>query len=130
MKKIRVIFILVFVSSIFSSFNTFAQVEKKVNNEFELILGIRVNGKLTGFPLSGVESIKITPSGNMSRIVTFKIDPIDDIMKIANPMAFLRVTATGDFYGNGEEITIVDNFAVLTNSGNLKLVYHVKGKKK
>lgn len=130
MKKIRLVFLLVFVSAILLSYTTFAGVEKLQNNECEITLLIKVDGKLMTYPLTGVEIIKITPSGNLSRIVTFKIDPNDPIMDLANPVAFLRVSAKGDFYGNGTEISISDNFAVLTNSGNLKLVYHVKGKQK
>ena len=130
MRTFKLVFLLVFVSGMISTFNGLAQIEKKVNNEFDLILGIKINGVLTEYPLCGVEIIKITPNGNMSRIVTFKIDHLDDIMKLANPMAFFRVTATGDFDGDEENETITDEFAVLTNSGNLKLVYHINGKNK
>jgi len=130
MKTFRLIFLLAFVSVMFGSLSGFAQVEKSKNDNFELTLKINVNGEINYYDLTGVEIIKITPSGKLTRIVTFKIDSEDPIMEIANPMAFLRVSAYGDFNGDGEYERITDEFAVLTNSGNLKLVYHINDNNK
>jgi hypothetical protein len=51
-------------------------------------------------------------------------------MNLANPVGFFRITATGDFDGDGEDEILVDDFAVLTKTGNLKFVYHLNGKNK
>jgi hypothetical protein len=112
----------------FGSFKGSSQVEINKNENFVLTLVVKVgNEDVREYFLTGVEIIKITPVGNMSRILTFKIDPANKIMELANPMAFLRVRATGDFNGDGDTETIVDEFSVLTKTGNLKLVYHING---
>ncbi|HSO85294.1 MAG TPA: hypothetical protein VLQ91_01995 [Draconibacterium sp.] len=126
MKTFRLIFLLAFVNGVFVSFNSIAQVESSKVEDFELTLLIKVNGVINSYNLTGVEIIKITPSGNLSRILTFKVEPENEIMELANPFAFLRVRANGDFNGDGEMETIVDEFAVLTKTGNLKVVYHMK----
>jgi hypothetical protein len=131
MRTIKLVFLLVFVSGMISSISGLAQVEKNKNEAFELTLIVKVGpDDIREYYLSGVEIIKITPSGNLARILTFKIDSGEPIMELANPMAFLRVKASGDFDGDGAVETITDEFAVLTNSGNLKLVYHINGKSK
>lgn len=130
MKTVRLFFLLVFVCGIFSVYTGTSQIKNSKVENFELTLRIKVNNEIKEYELTGVEIIKITPSGNLSRILTFKIDPADPIMEIANPFAFLRVTAKGDFDGDNEVEIITDEFAVLTNSGNLKLVYHINGNSK
>jgi hypothetical protein len=125
MKAFRAIFILVFVSGIFSLAG-FAQAESSKNENYQLSLV----GSSETYELTGVEIIKISSSGNLLRTVTFKIEPDNEIMELANPVAFFRVTATGDFDGDGEPETLVDDFAVLTKNGNLKLVYHMNVNKK
>ncbi|KAF0239421.1 MAG: hypothetical protein FD181_9 [Prolixibacteraceae bacterium] len=127
MKTFRTVFLLVFVSSVLSSNTVVAQAEKKITENFELTL--KVSGGAEYF-LTGVEIIKITPSGNLTRIVTFKVEPDNPIMELANPFAFFRVTAKGDFNNDGEDEILVDDFAVLTKSGNLKMVYQMNGNKK
>ena len=126
MKAFNVVFLLVFVSGVFCSFTGFTQVETSKNENFKLTLV----GQSGTFVLTGVEIIKITPSGNLTRIVTFKVEPYNPIMELANPFAFFRVTATGDFNNDGEYEILVDDFAVLTKSGNLKMVYQMNGNKK
>lgn len=127
MKIFNTIFLLAFVSGFLSSNALSAQTEKKINEKFQLTL--KGPGE-SEFFLSGVEVIKITNSGNLLRIVTFKVETDNPIMHLANPVAFLRVTAKGDFNDDGEEEVLVDDFAVLTKTGNLKLVYHLNGKNK
>lgn len=126
MKAFKVIFLLVFVSGVLGSLSGFAQVETSKNEKFVLSL----TGQTGTYQLTGVEIIKITPSGNLTRIITFKVEPNNPIMDLANPVAFFRVTAKGDFNNDGEEDILVDDFAVLTKSGNLKLVYQMNGNKK
>jgi hypothetical protein len=126
MKAFKTIFLLVFVSGVFCSLSGFAQVETSKNEKFVLSL----TGQTGTYQLTGVEIIKITPSGNLTRIVTFKVEPDNPIMDLANPVAFFRVTAKGDFNNDSEEDILVDDFAVLTKSGNLKLVYQMNGNKK
>ncbi|HSH19149.1 MAG TPA: hypothetical protein VLA03_01775 [Draconibacterium sp.] len=130
MRTIKLGFLLVFVSVMFNSFHGLAQVDKKINDECVLTLRIKVDDVPVDYELTGVEIIKINPAGNLSRTVTFKIPSDNKIMDLANPFVFLRVSATGDFNGDKVEEKITDEFAVLTKSGNLKLVYHMNGKSK
>ena len=129
MKKFKLFLLLAFVSGMFSSVPGFAQSKKSSNENFSTTLVINVHGVWKSYPLNGVERINVTPSGNLLRIVTFDIDQDDPILELANPVAFLSASATGDFDGDGDYETIYDDYAVLTRSGHLKLIYHVNGKK-
>ncbi|TNF43502.1 MAG: hypothetical protein EP310_04475 [Bacteroidetes bacterium] len=126
MKAFKAIFLLVFVSGICFATAGFAQVEKSKNENFTFTIA----SKTDRYDLTGVEIIKITPVGNLLRIVTCKVGSDNSIMDLANPVAFFRVTATGDFDGDGEDEILVDEFAVLTKTGNLKFVYHLNEKNK
>jgi hypothetical protein len=126
MKAFKTIFLLAFVSGVFYSANGFAQVEKSKNQDYTFSL----KSSSGDYKLTGVEVIQISSSGNLLRTVTCQIEPGDPILELANPVAFLRVTAKGDFDGDDEDEILVDDFAVLTKSGNLKMVYHLKGKNK
>ncbi len=123
MKAFKTIFILVFVSGMFCSITGFAQAVKSINKNYTFTL----KNSSGEYELTGVEVIKVSSSGNLLRTVTCKIDPGDPILELANPVAFLRVTAKGDFDGDGDDEIITDDFAVLTKTGNLKLVYHMNG---
>ena len=125
MKAFKAIFILVFVSGVFYSITGFAQAEISKNASYQFTL----KSSSGEFELTGVEVIKISSSGNLLRVVTCQIEPGDPILELANPVAFLRVTAKGDFDGDGVHEIITDDFAVLTKNGNLKLVYHINGNK-
>lgn len=76
---------------------------------------------------SGFERIVITPSGNFLRTVTFKIDANHPIMKFSGPNRILEVNVYFDIDGDGEEELITDTMAVLTRSGNLKLIFLANG---
>ncbi len=127
MKKLTLVLLLTFTCGMFFPFTGIAQVEKTIKEDYSTTLVIKINGEKNYYPLNGVEIINIMPSGNLLRIVTFKIDQDDPILEIANPVAFLRVSATGDFDGDGNSETIIDESAVLTKSGHLKLIYHING---
>lgn len=135
MKALKIIFIVAFVFGVFGSNTSFAQTEVIKNFDVDVHLTKKIKdadgnviGKKTIFSLtSGIEQIVITPASNYLRIVSFKIDPDNPIMKLANPVAFLRITMRADIDGDDIEEVITDTRAVLTSSGNLKLIYHLNG---
>lgn len=124
MKVLNTIFLLVFAGGIFFSATGFAQANKSISEKYTFTL----KSPSGEYELTGIETIIISSSGNLLRTVTCQIDPDNPIMELANPVAFLRVTAKGDFDGDGEDEVLVDEFAVLTKTGNLKMVYHLNGK--
>jgi hypothetical protein len=77
---------------------------------------------------AGIESIVVTPASRILRILTFNVEG-NDILELANPVAFIRMTARGDFDGDGHEDILVDKHAILTRNGKLKIVYHGIGSK-
>ena len=127
MKTIRFLLAFVFTLTLIGSVQAQSKVKVLENNNYSFTLTAKIGGEYVDYELSGVENIKITPSGNLLRVVTVKVPNDDPIMELAHPFIFLSVTATGDFDKDGEEETIKDSFAVLTWSGNLKLVYHING---
>ncbi len=127
MKTLKVLLVFIFTLTLIGTTQAQSKVKKFMNENFEFVLTAKIGGEYVDYSLSGVEDIKITPSGNLLRIVTIKVPKDDPIMELAYPFIFLSVTATGDFNRDGEEETIKDSFAVLTWSGNLKLVYHMNG---
>lgn len=131
MKEFKLFFVLAFVNLTVIPFYGFSQAKKSINTDFEISIGVIVNNNIViSYPLTGVEFINVTPSGNLTRVVTLHVDPSDPIMALADPVAFLTVNAWGDFDGDGTTEFIVDEKAVLTSSGNLKLIYHINGKSK
>ena len=135
MKALKIIFIVVFGFGILFSNSSFSQavVISNVDVDVHLTKKIRdADGKVIGTKTiysltSGIEKVVITPVGNLLRIVTFKIDNENPIMELANPVAFLRITMRADIDGDGNIDVLKDNKAVLTKSGNLKLMYHLNG---
>jgi hypothetical protein len=127
MKSISILTAIVFVFATFGFVQAQSKVEKKIDESCEITLKTKINDDIISFELTGVEIIKITPSGNLLRILTLRVAD-DEIMELANPFAFFSVTAKGDFDGDGVQETLRDGFSVLTKSGNLKLVYHSNGK--
>ena len=124
MKKLRLALLIVFMFALISVTQAQSKVEKTVNENYEFTLKALINNEIVEFYLVGVEQIKITPVGNLLRIVTAKVPMDNEIMELAIPFAFFSVTAKGDFDGDGEDDVLKDNFAVLTKTGNLKFVYH------
>jgi hypothetical protein len=124
MKSLKILVIALFAICIFNVDNANAQAEQKYAYDIEMYL-VSVSTGDTAFVISsGIEQVVVTPIGNYLRMVTFKIADEEPIMEIANPFAFLRLTATGDFDGDGFDETLVDNRSILTKNGNLKFVYH------
>ncbi len=126
MKTTKFLLVLFFVFGICSIINAQSKVEKIIDEECDITLKGLVDGEVVYYPVVGVEIVKITPSGNLLRTVTLRLAD-EEIMELANPIAFFSVTATGDFDGDGEDEVLKDTFSVLTKSGNLKLVYHLNG---
>ncbi|WP_167610923.1 hypothetical protein [Maribellus sediminis] len=126
MKKIRIIGLLVLLMMILSVPKSFAQVEKIIeeNYVFNVKVTNRTTGEIFNYELIGVELIKVNNIGKILRTVTFRLSD-NDIMVLANPsVRFTVKSVTFDFDGDGEPETLDGQYAVLTNNGNLKLVYH------
>ncbi len=128
MKKLCTLFTLVFVFSLAISYSALAQAKPTVNTDVTITFG----NDVMSFTLeSGVEMIKITPSGNYTRILTFQLDPEDPLLDLAMPFAVVKISLVADTDGNGEpDLTLKDERAVITPSGVVKLVYHLNGKNK
>ncbi|MBN2637430.1 MAG: hypothetical protein JXR61_14240 [Prolixibacteraceae bacterium] len=132
----KILFTALITLYLFTTSNAFAQSEKFYDYDIEVyfVKSIKdADGNIvkrdTVYTISsGIEQVVTTPVGNYLRMVTFKISQDNPIMELAQPVAFFRITATGDFDGDGVEETLVDKFSALTKSGNLKLVYHHKNK--
>ncbi|WP_319591597.1 hypothetical protein [uncultured Draconibacterium sp.] len=128
MKKLCTLFTLIFVFSLTISTNAFAQAKPTFNSDVTISFG----NDVISFTLdSGIEMIKITPSGNFVRILTFQLDPDDPLLNLAMPFAIVKVSLKADTDGDGEtDLSLKDERAVITPSGVVKLVYHLNGKKK
>jgi len=127
MKRKSILLVLIFVFTAFGFVQAQSKVDKKINENCEVTLKALINGEVVSYDVTGVEIIKITPPGNLLRTLTLRLAD-EEIMELANPFAFFAVTAKGDFDEDGEIEVLRDSFAVLTKSGNLKLVYHLNEK--
>ncbi|WP_163322550.1 hypothetical protein [Draconibacterium mangrovi] len=126
MRKLCALFTLVFVLSLATSYSTFAQ-KPTINTDVTITFG----NDVISFTLeSGVEMIKITPSGNFTRILTFQLDSDDPLLNLAMPFAVVKISLSADTDGDGDvDLILKDERAVITPSGVVKLVYHLNGKK-
>lgn len=79
------------------------------------------------YTILGLEKMVVSESGNFLWVITFKIDKENPIMNFPGPVRILEISLKYDIDGDGEEETITDTMAVLTKSGNLKLVLHANG---
>ena len=122
MKRLKLILVLLFFAPLF--FCT-ATAQKKVDNQVETSVSIK--GKTGTFELIGLENVRITPSGNFLRVVTFHLDKSHPLVQLANPVYIFSVIMRIDLDGDSTTEVITDEMAVLTKSGNLKFVYHSNG---
>lgn len=130
MKTIKTLCLFVFLFGTLYSSQSFAQLNKYVDDDFSMDVTI-TKRNLAGeivfqktYTLEGVELVKVNEVGKMLRILTFRLSD-NDFMELANPFAFFSISkVTGDFDHDGNDETIDGNYAILTKSGNFKLVYH------
>ena len=122
MKQLKLILVLLFLAPLFFCSAT---AQTKVYNQLET--SVTINGKTGTFELVGFENVRITPSGNFLRIVTFQLDKSHPLIQLANPIYIISVTMRIDLNDDGTLEVITDEMAVLTKSGNLKFVYLSNG---
>ncbi|NCB06940.1 MAG: hypothetical protein EOM73_02105 [Bacteroidia bacterium] len=122
MKRFNLILVLLFLVSLFFCS---AKAQTKVDNQVET--SVTIKGKTGTFELIGLENVRITPSGNFLRVVTFQLDKSHPLVQLANPVYIFSVIMRIDLDGDGTTEVITDEMAVLTKSGNLKFVYHSNG---
>lgn len=96
------------------------------NEEGVTIDLINRNGEIV-YTISGSDKMVVSESGNFLWVITFKIEKENPIMNFPGPVRILEISLRYDIDGDGEEETITDTMAVLTKSGNLKLVLHANG---
>ena len=121
MKKLKLAFLLAFVLGIFytNSAKSQAIIERDVIN-----ITLRLGSTIYNLT-SGDEFVRITPSNNYIRTVTFKVDELNPIMDLPGPWAA--------FLGAGIEVLINDEpvrligIAVITKGGIVKLRYISNG---
>lgn len=110
-----------------SSLAGYSQIYQSVQEEVTIEL-INPKTKEIVFVLtSGLERILISSSGNFLRTVSFTIGPDEPIMNFSGPKRILEVKMYYDIDGDGTAEEITDTMAVLTRSGNLKLVFLSNG---
>ncbi|WP_297089298.1 hypothetical protein [uncultured Draconibacterium sp.] len=128
MKRLCTLFALVFVFSLTVPKSSSAQVKQTETYD----VTIKFGNDVVSFTLnSGVESIKISPSGNYLKILTFQLDADDPLLNLAMPYAVVKISLNADIDGDGKtDLSLKDKRAVITPSGNVKLVYHYNGSKK
>ncbi|WP_347839166.1 hypothetical protein [uncultured Draconibacterium sp.] len=128
MKRLCTLFALVFVFSLTVPKSSSAQVKQTETYD----VTIKFGNDVVSFTLnSGVESIKISPSGNYLKILTFQLDADDPLLNLAMPYAVVKISLNADIDGDGKtDLSLKDKRAVITPSGNVKLVYHYNGNKK
>lgn len=128
MKRLCTLFALVFVFSLTVPKSSSAQVKQTETYD----VTIKFGNDVVSFTLnSGVESLKISPSGNYLKILTFQLDADDPLLNLAMPYAVVTISLNADIDGDGKtDLSLKDKRAVITPSGNVKLVYHYNGSKK
>jgi len=104
-----------------------SRAETKENNEGVTIDLLDRYGDVAFTIYSGFEKMVISESGNFLWTITFKIDKENPIMNFPGPVRILEISLKYDIDGDDEEETITDTMAVLTKSGNLKLIFHANG---
>lgn len=122
MKSFKLILVLLFFAPLFFCSAT---AQTKVDNQVET--SVTIKGKTGTFELIGLENVRITPSGNFLRVVTFQLDKSHPLVQMATPVYIFSVIMRIDLDGDGTTEVITDEMAVLTKSGNLKFVYHSNG---
>ncbi len=122
MKKIKFLGLLVLLLMILPAPKIFAQVKKFEMPDYELSIK-NDDGKVLFTFYGGLEEIKITPSGNLKRTLTFQL-PLDHrFMYYA--WAKVSVTLNVDINEDGvDDIKIKDKRSVLTPNGLLKIDVH------
>ncbi len=123
MKKLNYFLAVICFLMLFAFGKTNAQTV--VSNKTETT--ITISGRKGTFTLSGLENVRITPSGNYLRIISFKLDKSHPLVQLANPVYIFLVSMHLDIDGDGIEEKITDEMAVVTSSGNLKIMYISNG---
>lgn len=128
MKKLTLFPLIVFLCTIVLSQNSFAQTTSIDDSDYEITISTAAG---TTYHLnSGMANIKITPSGNYKRIITFDLDLDDSFLDLAMPYAIVRISLWADTNNDGEnDIKIKDKRVVVTKSGKVKIVHHFNSKK-
>lgn len=127
MKNFMVSFLVFIFLVLTSSFSSHSQTQKSVQEEVTIELINPFTKQVVFVLTSGLERILITPSGNFLRTVSFTIAPDEPIMNFRGPRRILEVKMHYDIDGDGLTEEITDTMAVLTRSGNLKLVFLFNG---
>ncbi len=127
MRKLKLPLILVALLVFIAPFGASSQAYHSVDEDYTLVLINPVTKEVIYSFTSGVERIVVTPSENFLRTLTFTIEPDNPIMKFSGPVKILEVKVYYDVDDDGVDEEIVDTMAVLTRSGNLKLVFHSNG---
>lgn len=127
MKKLTLSLGLILLLSLGLSFGATAQAERTVNTDVTIVLLKPGTEEVLYTWSSGLETILITPSKNFLRTVSFTFDADHPVMDFSKPRRIFEVIMYYDINGDGIDEVIVDTMAVLTRSGNLKLVFHSNG---
>lgn len=127
MKKQTLALVIISLLLLAAPFGARSQADRSTDGNYTLVLVSPTTKETLYSFTSGVEKIVITPSGNFLRTLTFSIEPDNPIMAFSTPVRIIEVKMFYDVDGDGIEEVIVDTMAVLTRSGNLKLVFHSNG---
>ncbi len=126
--KILTLPFLLLIFMVFSfSFRSYSQTYHSLKEEVTIELVNPTSKEVVFVLASGIERIFISSSGNFLRTVSFTISPDEPIMNFRGPKRILEVKMYYDIDGDGTDEEITDTMAVLTRSGNLKLVFLSNG---
>lgn len=121
MKNLKLAFLLFFVLGMFYS-NTAKSQATIERNTINISLKY---GETTYTLTSGTEFIRITPSNNFIRTLTFKVDETNPIFDLPNPWAYF-LGASYTLTINGETVELI-GLAVITKGGMVKIRYISNG---
>lgn len=118
MKNLKLAFLHIFVLGIFCSFTAKSQATVEKDDLVTITLSF---GSTTYTLTSGTAQIRLTPSDNFIRTLSFRVDESNPIYYLPNPWAYF-IGAAYSITINGEPVTMI-GMAVITKGGIVKIRY-------